>query len=47
MEFTGDNMPSHKQADCSTRACAAVGSAELAFGSGQDAIDFIFHRPER
>ena len=37
MKLTGDYMPAHKQADCSTRARAAVRSARLAFGS-RDAL---------
>ena len=47
MELARNDMPAREQADCSTCAYAAVGSAKLAFGSGQDVIDFIFHRPQR
>jgi len=46
MELTRDDMPARKQAHCPTRAYAAVGSTELALGSRQNTIDFIFHRPE-
>ena len=46
MKPTRDDMSARKQADCVTRAYAAVWSAEL-FGSGLDVIDCIFHGPER
>src|ERR1017187_5451822 len=47
MKITGHDMPTGKQADGPARAYAAVGSAELAFRSRQDVIDFIFHRLKR
>ena len=49
MKFTCHDVPTHEQANCfaCTDAPVRVRSAELAFGSGQDAIDFVFHRPER
>lgn len=46
MKITGDDVPTGKQAYRPARAYAAVGSSELTFGSRQDMIDFIFHRPE-
>jgi len=47
MKLTCDNMPAHKQADCSAGAYAAVGRAKFAFRAGQKAIDFVLHRAER
>jgi hypothetical protein len=47
MEFACDDVPARQQADCSACTWFAVRSAKLALGSRQDAIDFIFHRPER
>jgi hypothetical protein len=32
MKITGADMPTGKQADCSTGACAAVGGAKFALG---------------
>jgi hypothetical protein len=46
MKLTRDDMPTGKQADRPASAYAAVGSAELAFRSRQNVIDFIFHRLE-
>src|SRR5438270_517391 len=47
MKLTCDNMPAHKQADCSAGAYAAVGRAKFTLGAGQKAIDFVLHRAER
>ena len=47
MDLAGHDMPTGKQSDRPARAYAAVGSAELAFRSRQDVIDFVFLQTRR
>ena len=47
MKIAGHEMPARQQSDRSACAYPAIWSAELAFGSRQDVIDFTFHRLER
>ena len=47
MKLTCNDLSARQQADCLARARAAVGSTKLAFGPGQNMIDFVFHRLQR
>ena len=46
VKFAGDDMPAHEEANCLAAACAAMRGTKLAFCSGEELFDLIFHRSQ-